>query len=369
MPLHLQYDSAEPNSDLNWLQCWSASHFWKPIPQPREVHNSKFQNKQGKPQAVETETGRPKRSVRRIPAMNVDSVTAQSTTEFEKPKRSFRKVSSLQADPVQEHPQNEFEKIKSNLRKVHNPVVESSLPPDNETEKPTESKEKRPRPPGHVLEQSLGDSTEKMKRETAVSVSKLPEVESEAEPLPVILVNEASDSLQNDQTVVELQQVENHGKDENIPEENGELSSKEDAISNENQKSSQKASIPAKPERAENGLESSPKLPSYMATTESAKAKLRAQGSPQLGQDVPEKNNITRRHSLPSSTNGKMSSISPRTHKPVQANGKAGNRSDRSILSSKDGNGKELVISLEFLILVLSFSKKILTMHSTHKHT
>lgn len=363
MPLHLQYDSAEPNSDFNWLQRWSASCFWKPIPQPREVHNSKFQNKQSTPQAVETETGRPKRSVRRIPAMNIDSVSAQSTTEFEKPKRSFRKVSSRQADPVQEHPQTEFEKVKCNLRKVHNPVMESSPQSDDEAEKPKQSMEKMPSTPGHVLEQSLGDSAEKMKVETAVSVSELPEAETKAEPLPVILVNETSDSLPNDQTVVEVSQVENHGKDENIPVENGELSSKEDAISNENQKSSWKASIPAKPECAENGIETSPKLPSYMAATESAKAKLRGQGSPRIGQDVSEKNHITRRHSLPSSTNGKMSSLSPKPQKPVQENGKAGNRSDRSILSSKDGNSKEL------LILVFAFSRKILLCSSLHTHT
>lgn len=344
MPLHLQYDSAEPNSDFYWLQCWSASHFWKPIPQPRQVPDSKSQKKQGNPLAIETETGRPKRSVRRIPAMNVDSVSAQSTTEFEKPKRNFKKLSSRPADPVLEHPQNELEKVKRNLRKVHNPVVESSAQPGNETEKPKQSMEKMSSTPGHdVLEQSMGDSAEKMNMETPVTVSKLPEVETTTEPPAVIWVNEASDSLHNDQTVVELHPVENSGKDENIPVANEELSSKEDAISNENQKSSRKASIPAKPERAENGLESSPKLPSYMATTQSAKAKLRAQGSPRLGQDVPEKNNITRRHSLPSSTNGKMNSLSPKTQKPVQGNGKGGNRSERSILSSKDGNAKVAV--------------------------
>jgi len=83
--------------------------------------------------------------------------------------------------------------------------------------------------------------------------------------------------------------IESSAKTENIPITNGELSQKEDLTSNENQKSSRKASIPVKQERAENALQSSPTLPSYMAATESAKAKLRGQGSPRLGQEVVEK--------------------------------------------------------------------------------
>lgn len=342
MPLRLQYRSTEPNSGFSWLERWSASRFWKPIPQSREVPDSKFQKKQGNPQAIETETGRPKRSVRRIPAMNVDSASTLSTVEFEKPKRSFRKVVSRQADPVQEHPQNELEKVKRNLRKVHNPVVENPAQPDNETEKSKQNTEKMSSTSVHdVFELSMGDSAEKMNLEISATVSKLAEVETKAEPPVVVLVNKALDSLHSDQTVVELHKAQSHEKDENIPVANGKLSSKKDASSNEDQVSSREASIPAKPECAENGLENSPKLPSYMAATKSAKAKLRAQGSPRFVPDMPEKNNITRRHSLPSS-NGKMSSSSPRTQKPVQANGKAGNRSDRSILSSKDGNGKIL---------------------------
>ncbi|CAL5326447.1 unnamed protein product [Camellia sinensis] len=75
---------------------------------------------------------------------------------------------------------------------------------------------------------------------------------------------------------------------------------------------------------------------SYMAATESAKAKLRAQGSPRLGQDGAE-NGLARRQSLPSSTNGKVISLSPRVQRPAgQANGTGGSRSDRSLLSSRE---------------------------------
>lgn len=75
-----------------------------------------------------------------------------------------------------------------------------------------------------------------------------------------------------------------------------------------------------------------------MAVTESAKAKLRAQGSPRFSQDGAEKNNLARRHSLPSSTNSKINSQSPRT-RTVNSGGKVGNKSDRPVLSSREGNG------------------------------
>ena len=85
-----------------------------------------------------------------------------------------------------------------------------------------------------------------------------------------------------------------------------------------------------------------------MAATESAKAKLRAQGSPRFGQDETEKNNTagSGRHSLPSSTNKKISSYSPKTQRSVPAGGKGGNKSDRTVPSSKAGNGMNYDIML-----------------------
>ncbi|CAL5343080.1 unnamed protein product [Camellia sinensis] len=75
-----------------------------------------------------------------------------------------------------------------------------------------------------------------------------------------------------------------------------------------------------------------------MAATESAKAKLKAQGSPRLDQDGIENQNLSRRHSLPASTNKKTNSSSPRAQRPIHSGGKGGNKSDRSMLSSRDGN-------------------------------
>ncbi|GAV76930.1 IQ domain-containing protein/DUF4005 domain-containing protein [Cephalotus follicularis] len=335
MPLHLHYLSGEPNSISNWLELWSASRFWNSL-QQKKVLDSKSQKKQGNGQAFENETGRPKRSVRRIPAANLDS---QPTSEFEKPKRNLRKVSSHPVDLVQDNPQHELEKIKRNLRKVHNPIIENSVQSEAEGEKPKQSPENVSSTSCHdVLERSLSNLGEKMKKEPTLAMPKLADVETTPEPLEI---NEGFDLSHGDKDAVDSKPLlECSGKDENIPITNGGLSHNGDLTSNENQKSSRKASTPAKQERAENGLQNSPTLPSYMAATESAKAKLRLQGSPRLVQDGSDKNNHTRRHSLPSSTNGKISSHSPRTQRLVNSGGKGGNKNDKSLLSSKDGNAK-----------------------------
>ncbi|XP_021285853.1 protein IQ-DOMAIN 31 isoform X2 [Herrania umbratica] len=457
MPLCLCYNAGESNSVWNWLERWSASCFWKPVPQPKKASDAKLQRKPVNCQAVETETGRPKRSVRRIPPANLDG-TVQATSEIDKPKRNLRKSSSHQAELGQENPQNELEKVKRNLRKVHNPVVENSLQSEVEFEKPKQSLEKVSNTTNlNIVEHSLNSSAEKtnkemnvtidssaemmkketvmtvnssaekmrketaavnssaekMKKETALTVNSLAEkmkketaltvnssvekmkketaltVNSSAEKMkkdmaltlnisaekmkkemPVTVngssektkkemalavsvspdietmlgqfgVNETSDLLCADSLgVVSKPLIDGTVKDENTPITNGELNRKDDSANNENQKSGRKASYPAKQNRSENGPQNSPALPSYMAATESAKAKLRLQGSPSSGQDAGDKNNLTRRQSLPSSANNKISSQSPRTQKLVHAGGRAGNKTDRSTLSSKDGNAK-----------------------------
>ena len=165
MPLRLYYDSEEPNSVPNWLECWSASCFWKPIPQPKKILHSKTQRKQGNGHMVEAEAGRPKRSVRRIPAANIDNSSVQATSEFERPKRNLRKVSSHPVDAVQENPQSELEKVKRNLRKVHNPVMETSIQTEVEIERPKQSPEKVSGTSGdNHLVHSMNNSGEKMKK-------------------------------------------------------------------------------------------------------------------------------------------------------------------------------------------------------------
>ncbi|GAY39031.1 hypothetical protein CUMW_041260, partial [Citrus unshiu] len=248
------------------------------------------------------------------------------------------KVSSHPADPVHENPQSELEKVKRSLRKVHNPLVENSasIQSEIEIEKPNHSLEKLPTSfvCHEGLERSLSNSGEKMKKDTTLTPSELPDVETTPD---LVEMNEMSDVPPGDLAADESKPwMESGGKDETIPMTNGNFEPKEDSTNNENNKSSRKAAVLTKQERAENGLQSSPSLPSYMAATESAKAKLRLQGSPRSSQDSAEKNSGTRRHSLPSSTNSKISSQSPRTQRVVHAGGK--NKGDKNHFSSREGN-------------------------------
>ncbi|KAF4403210.1 hypothetical protein G4B88_027981 [Cannabis sativa] len=423
MPLYVHYESGEPNSVSSWLECWSSTYFWKPVPQPKKILDSKSHKKLGNGQMAEPQASRSKRTRRPSPA-NVESISAQAPSEVEKPKRNFRKVSSHSAEPVQENPQIELEKIKRNLRKVHNPIVENSVPSEAETEhaKPVIEKEitssshdgleqyisnsnekvKKETAPSEKLKKETASekakkeiassekakketaSSEKAKKETALSEKAKKEIVSsekakkettfnEKEKKEIFIEKEkketsklpdveaVSDLSSGDQPMVDIKpQMESTGKEENLHgdqaidksnvltestrkeensiTENGGLSLKEDS-GGENQKSGRKSSTPAKQERVENGVQNSPTLPSYMAATESAKAKLRAQGSPRIGQETTEKTSVNRRHSLPSSTNNKISSQSPRTQRLVQTGGKGANKSDRS-LPSREGNGK-----------------------------
>ncbi|XP_044476241.1 protein IQ-DOMAIN 31-like isoform X2 [Mangifera indica] len=340
MPLHIQYGPEEPNSVTNWLKRWSASQFWKPAPQPKKALESKTQKKQVNSQTIEAETGRPKRSVRRVPAANVENISLQSTPEFEKSKRSLKKVTSEPVDPVHENAQNELEKVKRSLRKVHNPVLETSLSMQSEFEfeKPKASLENVSGTLSHeILEQSMGSSGEKMKKEMTLTLSKLPDAESTLGPVEM---KETSDLPSGDLVAAESKPlIDNGSKDEAIPVSNSELNPKEDLANNENHKPSRKASTPVKQEHVENGLQNSPTLPSYMAATESAKAKLRLQGSPRSAEDDADRSSASRRQSLPSSTNSRISSHSPRTQRPLNA-GKGGHRSDKNHSSLRDGHAK-----------------------------
>ncbi|KAI3429944.1 DUF4005 domain-containing protein [Psidium guajava] len=341
MPLHLNYDSTEPNSVPSWLECWSVSVFWKPVPQLRRI--SKSQRKQGYSQISESETRRTKRGVQKTPASNVDTVSVHATTDM--PKRNVRKVSGHSTDPSQDSPQNEIQKVKRSLRKVHNPVVENPvIQSEIESVKPKASLERPCITRGDdVFEQNNKNSDDKMESQTILTSSNLPDAEKIQEPLEI---DDRADIHFDGQVLFDSNaSVENDVEDDSFPVSNGHHEPKnqdvviqrDDPVSNEKRRSGRKSSTPSKQEYEENGSRSSPALPSYMAATKSAKAKLRAHGSPSFGQDGAEKSNLSRRHSLPSPANSKINSQSPRTQKPTQGNGKGGNKSDRS---SRDANGK-----------------------------
>ncbi|KAJ1438956.1 IQ motif, EF-hand binding site [Sesbania bispinosa] len=403
MALRLQYVRGDPNSVLSWLERWSTSHFWKPVPQPKKIRDAKSQRKQGNisvgdaqmskskrthrklptanfdsvPAQANPEFEKPKRNIRKIPSQptdpvqenpqaqpptaNSDSIPVQANPEFEKPKRNIRKIPSQPSEPVQENPQSELEKVKRSLRKVHNPVVENAVLSEIESETPKLHLEKETVTLSlGVSEQGVISSNEKVKKDATLTISSASDVgitprhsvskevyetpgsnQVTVELQPLTEITSKDKNISDDEVKHEPEDLpETIYKDENSHLTNGDMSHKEDPTGSENQKPTRKASIVAKQERAENGLQNSPTLPSYMAATESAKAKLRAQGSPRFGQDGSERNSHGRRHSLPSSTNSKISSHSPRTQRPVQAGGKGGQRSDKTVSTSRDANGK-----------------------------
>ncbi|XP_077245816.1 protein IQ-DOMAIN 31-like [Tasmannia lanceolata] len=339
MPLVVQYGQAEPNSAWNWLERWTSRCSREPLSQPKRFIGSKSKTKQDTFQTVENEsTGRSKRSLRRNTTPNMESgSTTYFTSEAEKPKRNVRKVSSNPLNSLQEPPQIDLEKVKRSLRKVSNSATDASDPIEVEPEKPKRSLRKVSDSPTDVPDQVIGEFAEVRKDTTVVSENN-PNLEVATKP---VVADGPVDMLDNDNLTVELHPLESIEKDGNISLMNGDLSSKEDQACHENQKGGRRrASLPMKPEYSENGLQNIPTLPSYMAATESAKAKLRGLGSPRFGSDGAEKNGYTRRHSLPTSTNGKVTSPSARTQKLFQASGKGGIRGDRLLLSSRDGNEK-----------------------------
>ncbi|MBA0573293.1 hypothetical protein Golob_000574 [Gossypium lobatum] len=138
---------------------------------------------------------------------------------------------------------------------------------------------------------------------------------------------------------VDLPSTENNGKLEDMPL-TEELSSKDEQVGDDSSNTNQRrASFPAKIDNQANGLNHMPKVPSYMAPTASAKARLRGQGSPMFTPEAVEKNGLNRRYSLPSSTNSNTSSQSPHGQRRVRVAGKGANISDKSQSSSKDANG------------------------------
>lgn len=339
MPLSLQYDEYEPNSAWQWLERWSLSRFWEPLPQPKKVAESKSLKKQGNKLSVETEAVRSKRSVKKVLTASNGDAYAVSSSEPEKAKRNPRKYSNHHTETVQDQPQNELEKVKRNLRKVSAALAASSERSETETEKVQQTPNLAQAPvPAMTSKSSAPDVVEQMMVKPSEKTNdSAPEIEklavSEA-PLPVA-VDEPSDVL-HDHPITEQQQSEDVGNTANDPIVNEDLSSMEDQTAKE--RTRRRKSLPTKQDNTENISQNTPSVPSYMAATQSAKAKLKAQGSLKVSDDGAE-NGFVRRHSLPSSANGKFNSLSPRVQKPGLANGKGGNK-NRPLSSSKEGKKK-----------------------------
>ncbi|XP_051140449.1 protein IQ-DOMAIN 31-like [Andrographis paniculata] len=326
-PLSLQYDPTEPNSAWNWLERWSGSHFWEP-PTSLKRTKAKGNRKQSNAEAAtETVAGKSRRTFRKVPpATNVEN----GATETEKPKSTPRKApASSQPESVQEQPQNELERVKRNLRKITASANESA-------EKTETESEKQPL----VLSVEIA-TTDVPGQVTAIASETVADSDVVADEGDLVeapsntTVDEPVDATSDNHTTTGTHSIENGVKLDGPPIVYDESICKEEKSGKEIGKVRKRRSLMTKQECPENISQNSPSLPSYMAATESAKAKLRALGSPKLAEDGAEFG-FTRRHSLPASTNGKLSSSSPRVQKHLQANGKGGSKTNKSLMSSRD---------------------------------
>ncbi|EOA23708.1 hypothetical protein CARUB_v10016916mg [Capsella rubella] len=353
LPLKMQFSPENPNSAKVWLERWTQLQVWAPGPLVVKNLIPKSQTKKRSFQAVETEKGKLKRGVKKPVGALItgNSSGNRSTTENEKPKRTVRKASTL----GKELSRTENDKSKQSSRKSTSTIKERSSVEAKE-EKPRISLKKASLSNG--IEKATRKSAEK-KKEIADSVQKELSVDEvsaavvdapEDEKMNLIpeTVSKESNLDKDEQSPVldnmeqeDLKTAERDDKaEEEIQEPDGQISSENGNVASENTKpNDRRASLPAKIENhhQDDGLtQSGRKIPSYMAPTASAKARIRGQGSPRITQEKPEKNVTTRRHSLPPAANGKLSTMSPRAHRLLIASAKGSMNSDRSFSSSKD---------------------------------
>lgn len=364
MPVHLQYGPDEPNSAWDWLIRWTASRIWEPQSKPKKaVLTTKHQR-------VETGQARAKRGGGRLHPANVENGTNQNTSESERQKRNQRRNSNHSVNSVQANPQNEIEKVKRNLKKVSASTKDASTEREVYTDKQSQNHGRQPNLLASELSEHNTDTqSDKVRVDLEEDVSKPtsdrqtcadimnPVNESSKFEHPIFNSDEQSKIESEDNQ--DILTVDKDFKDDLTGDENHNISKRRAALTpkhdnqdagllnvintnegdtgNLNQKlSKRRASLPAKHDEQDTSLPSETKVPSYMATTESAKAKVRGQVSPRFGQDAFEKNGLSRRYSLPSSTNAKLTS-SPRVQSLVQASGRGGIKIDRSLSSSRDG--------------------------------
>ncbi|CAL4974378.1 unnamed protein product [Urochloa decumbens] len=341
-PLHFQYDKRDPNSTYNWLERWTIGCIWKPVFQPKRVADGKLLVKKAS-YAMETESAKLKRNIRKGSGAAVESLHTSTIGESEKLKRNPKKSSNFPADSVPDSQLSELEKVKRNLRKVTNSMAEASkisssrvdsskasdstadVPKvsnpasdiskissllnglsdhqDSQCEKALQNTREASFPletqeysgNGHLLEYSDMDNFDLV-----------PGLKLETQ-LDSVSIGENVDEPTVVAPAVEVMPLQNIDNKDNVLRKKAEARSQEDNGSLRTSK--RKSSLPSKSEYVENGIHTTtarPRQPSYMAATESLKAKLRAQNSPKLDSDSSaEKNGFPRRHSLPSSTNSR----------------------------------------------------------------
>ncbi|KAK3161760.1 hypothetical protein QOZ80_1BG0081070 [Eleusine coracana subsp. coracana] len=346
-PLHFRYDKRDSNSVYNWLERWTISHIWKPASQPKRVTDGKPQVRKAS-YAMETESARLKRNARKGSAITVEGFHTSMAVEPEKLKRNPRKFSALPSDSVPDSELSELEKVKRNLRKATNSMVEASKfsSARADSSKISDSTADVPKVSNHAAEisktpnllngtsdyqdincekglqstdetslplgtQGHSDNGHLLEYSNIDDFNLLPGLKFDLETaLDSVSIGDNVGEPTAGATAVEVMPLQNTNNEDNILRKKEEARSKEEHQSNGSFRANKrKSSFPNKTEHMENGTRTTPvqpRLPSYMAATESLKAKLRTQNSPRLDSDSSaEKNSSTRRHSLPSSTNSR----------------------------------------------------------------
>uniref|UniRef100_A0A0D3E7L6 DUF4005 domain-containing protein n=1 Tax=Brassica oleracea var. oleracea TaxID=109376 RepID=A0A0D3E7L6_BRAOL len=351
-PLKIHYGPEDSNSAKVWLERWTQLQVWSPGPLVIRSLVPKSQTKKPSFQAVEADKGKLKRGIKKPPGgLNTGNGSSSSRSTAEK--RSVRKASTLGKEVSNDKPKQSSRKSTSAIKEgsssleVKDEKPRISLKKANGIEvKPTrKSAEKKKEVvdsvqkevPGDKVSSSVVDTPEEEEevKDSSETVSK--EVDLDKDEKSLVLDTPEQGELKteekNDKAEEEIQEP-----DVQISSENG------NAASEFTKQSDRRASLPAKIEnqQQDDGVtHSGRKIPSYMAPTASAKARVRGgQGSPRFGgQEKHEKNGITRRHSLPPGANGKLSAMSPRAHRLLIASAKGSMNSDRSFSSSKDIGG------------------------------
>ncbi|KAF9663714.1 hypothetical protein SADUNF_Sadunf17G0080700 [Salix dunnii] len=327
MPLNLHYDLVEQNSAWNWLERWSKFLFMESFPQKKRVLDSRSSTKH--------KDGRQKRGVWRIPVVNADNNPLRSVAEFGKPKNNMRKPLSHQTESAQENPPSELERVRKNLRKISASSPGAPEGTETVTEKPKLSPRKLIGSPSRDDIMNITDNSSKKMSNTMVSMTKdLEKVEAETSPKQLTakeMVISQNEKLPNAQ----LYHLESNANSIHVVVED--INSKEEC--SKDNKTTRKRRSSTKQEYQENVSQNTTAVPSYMAATESAKAKLRGQVSPKIVQDEAE-NLLIRRNSLPASNDGELKFVPPQTQRIVHTNSRSRSRVDRLLLSTKDGNEK-----------------------------
>ncbi|KAG5059394.1 hypothetical protein JHK87_000423 [Glycine soja] len=327
VPLSLNSDPGEPNMVRKWLDYWTRSHFWAPLPELEKKLGSASDEKNGSSQTVQK--GQIKKITRKYPAVKAKN---GSNLGSNKSKQCPKKDSSHPLPSAQEHPQKETEK--SSFEKTHAHNVSNGSEVVSEKRK-SGKKKILDHAVTDVSEQGPNASSEK-KKDLTVPKSK----ESDPEKGDGQEAKDKNDNELHRYPVAVLKTTVMKGENEGYQGVSENLNGGDNCMSNNSQR---RASLPANFNDQENELYNTPvtpRLPSYMAPTESAKARLRGQGSPRFANDLVDKNSTTRRHSLSSSLNGRSGSFSPRAEKLIGVSGRGGIKSDRSLSSSRDGTEK-----------------------------